>query len=138
MYIYVCVCVRSYIYLYVYTYTYTYICVCTCTHIYTQNTQISTNLTDMPMDDTATPQHCNILQYTAPYSSTNSTDSPMDDTAPISCKEFILAFAYCLGYGEYDGVAEVSHTATLFNTHRNTLQHTITHCNAHCKTLGHT
>ena len=31
----------------------------------------------------------------------------MDDNAPITCKEFIIAFARCLGYGMQDGVAEV-------------------------------
>jgi hypothetical protein len=32
----------------------------------------------------------------------------LDEQARISCKEFILAFAHCLGYGEQDGVAEVA------------------------------
>jgi len=31
----------------------------------------------------------------------------VDDEAPVSCKEFMLAFAHCLGYGAQDGVAEV-------------------------------
>ena len=34
----------------------------------------------------------------------------LDDNAPITCKEFIIAFARCLGYGVQDGVAEVLET----------------------------
>jgi hypothetical protein len=44
----------------------------------------------------------------SPYpSEADSDEFAYDEQAPISCKEFILAFAHCLGYGEMDGVAEV-------------------------------